>query len=139
MISARPTAASHAALPALAPSLALAPLAAAADKLLVLVQVTPPALPQPPSAQFFYSENDKPVDPLPLSEIQAKIAAGVIKPDTLVWKAGTPSWIAAKEITEVVALFAAAAPPAPAPTPKRGAVPALGRPLAPALTAQGLG
>src|SRR6185312_13042972 len=61
----------------------------------------PPPLPQPPAAQFYYSENGKPVGPVPLSEIQAKIAAGVITPDTLVWKSGTPNWVAAKELSEV--------------------------------------
>jgi hypothetical protein len=120
MISKGSTTASLAALLALAPSLALAQMAAASGKPLVLAQVTPPPLPQPPSAQFFYSENGKPVGPVTLAELQAKIASGAIKPDTLVWKAGAPNWVAAKELTEVAALFAAATPapaPAPAPTP----------------------
>ena len=123
MIPTGSTAASLAALLALAPSLALAQMLALADKPLVLAQVAPPPLPQPPSAQFFYSENGKPMGPFSLSEIQAKIAAGLIKPDTLVWKAGTPSWVAAKELTEVAVLFTAAAPPAPAPAPKPAPTP----------------
>src|ERR1700682_336501 len=118
MMPTGPAAATLAALRALAPSLALAHMpATAADKPLVLAQVAPPPLPQPPSAQFFYSENGKPMGPFSLSEIQAKIAAGLIKPDTLVWKAGTPNWVAAKELAEVAVLFAAAAPPAPNPKP----------------------
>jgi hypothetical protein len=120
MMATGSSAASLAALLALAP-LALAHMpATAADKPLVLAQVAPPPLPQPPSAQFFYSENGKPMGPFSLSEIQAKIAAGLIKPDTLVWKAGTPSWVAAKELAEVAVLFTAAPPtpaPKPAPTP----------------------
>ena len=76
---------------------------------------TPPPLPQPPAAQYFYSDNGKPAGPVTLADIQAKIAAGAIKPDTLVWKAGTPSWVPAKDQPEIAPLFAAG--PTPTPTP----------------------
>jgi GYF domain 2 len=89
-----------------------------ADKPILLAQAGPPPLPQPAAAQVSYSENGKPVGPVTLAEIQAKISAGAITPDTLVWKSGAPNWVAAKELAEVAALFAAAKPaPAPAPTP----------------------
>src|SRR5262245_46506580 len=55
-----------------------------ADKPILLAQGGPPPLPQPAAAQFYYSENGKPVGPVTLAEIQAKIAAGTITPDTLV-------------------------------------------------------
>jgi hypothetical protein len=84
-------------------------------KPIVLAQAGPPPLPQPPSAQFYYNENGKPVGPVSLAEIQAKIAAGAITPDTLVWKAGAPNWVAAKAMPEVAALFGSKAPPAAAP------------------------
>jgi hypothetical protein len=112
------TTASFAGVLVLAPSLALAPVPVVDP---MVAQITPPPLPQP-SAQFFYNENGKPVGPFSLAEIRAKIAAGLIKPDTLVWKAGTPNWVAAKELAEVAPFFAAT-PPAPAPAPKPAPAP----------------
>jgi len=70
-----------------------------------------------PSAQYFYSENGRPVGPLSLEEIKAKIAAGVIKADTLVWKGGSPSWVAAKDLPEIATILAGGPVPAPAPAP----------------------
>ena len=70
-------------------------------QLQVAANPTPPPLPQPAGAQYFYSENGKPIGPFSLSEIQAKLAAGLIKPETLVWKSGTPSWVAAKDLPEI--------------------------------------
>jgi hypothetical protein len=126
MTSAASTAAIFATLLALAPASLPARDLPAADRPLVLAQavppplpppvpvppplpqpLTPPPLPQPPAALFFYNDNGKPVGPVPLSEIQAKIASGVIKPDTLVWKSGTPSWVPAKELPEIAALLPA--------------------------------
>jgi hypothetical protein len=61
-----------------------------------------------------------------LADIRAKIVAGVITPDTLVWKAGMPNWVAAKQLPELAPLFAGGPTPAPAPapTPKPGPAPA---------------
>jgi hypothetical protein len=113
-----------AALSALAPSLAWAQTGnATTGKPLLLAQLTPPPLPQPPDAQFFYNDNGKPVGPVTLAEIRAKIAAGTITPDTLVWKAGTPSWVAAKQLPEVAPLFAGGSAPTPAPAPKPAPTP----------------
>src|ERR1700692_3878893 len=92
MVSKGSTTASLAVLLALVPSLALAQ-TPASGKPLRLAQLAPPPLPQS-AAQFFYNDNGKPVGPVTLAEIQAKIAAGVIKPETLVWKAGAPNWVA---------------------------------------------
>ena len=90
-----------------APALVLTPLpTTAGEKPPVMAQVTPPPMPQPPSAQFFYSENGKPVGPVTLADIQAKIAAGTITADTLVWKAGTPGWVAARTSTPASTHFA---------------------------------
>jgi hypothetical protein len=89
----------------------------AASGPLLLAQLTPPPLPappptppplpqpQPPAAVFFYSANGKPVGPLSIAEIQAKITAGEIKPDTLVWKSGTPSWVPAKDLPQIASLL----------------------------------
>ena len=95
----------------LAALLALAPCAAAAQTPPPLPPPTPPPLPQP-AVQYFYDDNGKPAGPVPLAEIQAKIAAGIIKPDTLVWKAGLPNWVAAKDLAEIAPLFAGGAPTA---------------------------
>ena len=70
--------------------------------------------PGAPSAQYYYSDNGKPVGPFSLAEIRAKVASGIIKPDTLVWKTGAPSWAAAKEFAE---LAPTPTPPVPTPTP----------------------
>jgi hypothetical protein len=108
-----------AALIALAPaaSKAQAPGVAAA-KPIRLAQAAPPPLPQPPAVQYYYNEGGKPVGPVTLAEIQAKIAAGAITPDTLIWKTGAPAWAAAKTFAEVAALFAGGgATPAPTPSP----------------------
>jgi hypothetical protein len=100
----------------LAPSSSHAqPSGPSSDKPILLAQAGPPPLPQPPSAQFYYSANGKPVGPVSLDEIQAKIAAGTITPDTLVWKTGAPNWVAAKEMSEVAALFGSKAPSPAAP------------------------
>jgi hypothetical protein len=68
--------------------------------------LTPPPLPQPqaPAAVFFYDANGQPVGPLSIAEIRARIAAGEIKPDTLVWKSGTPNWVPAKDLLEIGSL-----------------------------------
>jgi hypothetical protein len=82
-----------------------------------LAQVTPPPLPPATAAQFFYSDNGKPVGPVTLAEIQAKIASGAITPDSLVWKTGTPGWVAAEQLSEIAALFGAKPPAVPAAAP----------------------
>jgi hypothetical protein len=105
-----------AALSLMFPSLASAEIKPVVHKPPLLAQLTPPPLPQPPAASYFYAENGKPVGPVTLAEIQAKIAAGVIKPDTLVWKSGTPSWVEARRLTEIAPLFAGTPAPAPAPS-----------------------
>jgi hypothetical protein len=96
-----------------------------ADQPILLAQSGPPPLPQPPSAQFYYSENGKPVGPVTLADIQAKIAAGAITPDTLVWKTGAPNWVAAKEMTEVAALFAAKGAPSSPSSPSSPSAPSV--------------
>jgi hypothetical protein len=79
--------------------------------------------PEVPSAQYYYNDNGKPVGPVTLAEIRAKIAAGTIKPDTLVWKVGMPNWVAAKDQGDIAPLLASGQKPAPSPV----LVPQLGR------------
>ena len=69
---------------------------------------TPPPLPAPApvppplpaAAQYYYNDNGKQAGPFSADEIKQKMAAGIITPDTLVWKSGTPSWVAAKTLPE---------------------------------------
>ncbi len=72
----------------------------------LMAQGAPPPLPQPAAVQYFYGENGKPIGPLTLADMQAKIAAGIIKPDTLVWKTGAPGWVASKDLPDFAPLFA---------------------------------
>jgi hypothetical protein len=65
----------------------------------------PPRLPQPPAVVFYYNANGKPVGPLSLAEIQAKIASGEIRPDTLVWRTGAARWMAAKDFPDIAPLL----------------------------------
>ena len=100
--------------------LALGPSLAGAQTPPPLPAPTPPPLPQPPAAEYYYNDSGKPAGPVTLAEIQAKIADGTIKPDTLVWKAGAPSWVAAKDQPEIAPLFAGGPTPGPAPSADSG-------------------
>jgi GYF domain 2 len=62
----------------------------------------PPPMPQP-ETQFYFNDNGTPSGPVSLAEIRAKVEAGAIKPDTLVWKTGLPNWVPAKDLPEVAA------------------------------------
>ena len=73
----------------------------------------PPPLPSEP--QFYYEEGGRPAGPFTLAEIKARVAAGAVGPTTLVWKSGTPGWVAASNLGDLASSFH----PAPAPTPTR--------------------
>jgi GYF domain 2 len=60
----------------------------------------PPAMPAA-GAQYYYNDNGKQAGPFTADQIKQKIAAGQISPDTLVWKSGTPNWVAAKSLPEL--------------------------------------
>ena len=64
----------------------------------------PPPIPQP-QIQFYFNDNGTPSGPVSFGEIRAKVEAGKIGPDTLVWKTGLPSWVAAKDLPEVAVLL----------------------------------
>ena len=53
---------------------------------------TPTPPPVPTAAAYYVAENGQQTGPFPLSEIQARITAGTIARDTLVWTAGMASW-----------------------------------------------
>jgi membrane protease subunit (stomatin/prohibitin family) len=72
----------------------------------------PPPLPNatPP---VFIAVNGQQVGPLPVAELSARIAAGELTRETLVWREGMPAWAAAASVPDVAALFGAVPPPLP--------------------------
>jgi hypothetical protein len=60
----------------------------------------PPPMPPAAAAQYYYNDNGQQAGPVSADEIKQRIAAGQLSPDTLVWKSGTPSWVAAKSLPE---------------------------------------
>lgn len=76
---------------------------------------TPP--PPPPMAQFFVSIGGQQQGPFGIPQLQQMKAQNSLTPDTLVWKQGMASWLAAKQVPELANLFAAAVPPPPPPPP----------------------
>jgi hypothetical protein len=72
----------------------------------------PPPLPGG-SSQFYVGVSGAQVGPFDLGVLAAKIRAGEITRQTLVWKAGMASWIAADSVAELQSLFATMPPPLP--------------------------
>ncbi|WP_439577122.1 DUF4339 domain-containing protein [Elioraea sp.] len=74
----------------------------------------PPPLPDrpppPPSVMFHVERGGAAEGPFTLNDVAARIQAGQITRDTLVWKRGTPAWQRAGEVQELAALFGAAPP-----------------------------
>jgi hypothetical protein len=75
-----------------------------------MAELAPPRSPSAPP-QYYYAEDGEPVGPITFDELKAKIAAGLIKADTPVWKAGTPSWVAARRLPEIAMPCACLPPP----------------------------
>lgn len=71
----------------------------------------PPPLNQP--SPFFLAIDGRQAGPFEPALLRAKIAAGELRPETLVWKAGMANWAQAKDVPEVAALFGSAPPPVP--------------------------
>jgi len=70
----------------------------------------PPPLPSPPQAQYFIGENGKPVGPLNIAELGARIGKGTFTAATLVWKEGMADWQPANTLPELKLLFEMAKP-----------------------------
>jgi predicted Zn finger-like uncharacterized protein len=80
----------------------------------------PPPPPEPPAprdpAVWFAMVQGKQQGPITQAELLLEASAGRVGPRTYLWKEGMESWIRAKEVPDLVPLFAA--PPAP-PLPPR--------------------
>jgi membrane protease subunit (stomatin/prohibitin family) len=71
----------------------------------------PPPLPS--AAQFFVGVNGAQAGPFDMTALAAKIRAGEITRQTLIWKAGMAGWVAADSVGELQSLFASVPPPLP--------------------------
>jgi membrane protease subunit (stomatin/prohibitin family) len=72
---------------------------------------TPP--PIPATTNYFIAVNGQQTGPFPLSEITRQIQTNNITSNTLIWKQGLASWIAANEIDELKNYFNNTPPPIP--------------------------
>ncbi len=73
--------------------------------------MAPPPL--PPQVQFFVAVNGQQSGPFDMAVLQQMLQSGQFSRESLVWKQGMASWIAAGQVPELNALFAAAPPPLP--------------------------
>jgi membrane protease subunit (stomatin/prohibitin family) len=69
--------------------------------------------PLPTKSSFYLAIGGNQAGPFPIDELNAKIASGELKRDTLTWKQGMPQWLAAEQVAELAPLFASVPPPIP--------------------------
>jgi membrane protease subunit (stomatin/prohibitin family) len=73
----------------------------------------PPPLPGA-AAQFYVGLNGAQAGPFDITTLAAKVRAGEITRQSLVWKAGMAGWVAAESVGELQSLFPSVPPPLPA-------------------------
>ncbi len=88
-------------------------------------QTPPGPAPIAQGGEYWYNADGTPTGPVPLSEIEAAIAAGTITPATLVWQDGMADWVAAESVPAIDALFPTAPPPLPGGDEEPGGPPPL--------------
>jgi membrane protease subunit (stomatin/prohibitin family) len=96
---------------------------------------TPAAAPPPvPVQQWFLGVAGQQHGPFTGPELPAKVAAGLLTPDTLVWTAGMDQWQPARQIAALAPVLSIAPPPLPVPQPPASPAPpqAQAQPEAPA-------
>ncbi|MEM7082400.1 MAG: SPFH domain-containing protein [Pseudomonadota bacterium] len=71
----------------------------------------PPRIPT--EARFYVAVNGHQTGPYTLVEMNAKIAGGEVKPETLTWTQGEKDWQPAAKLTELATLFDHQPPPVP--------------------------
>jgi hypothetical protein len=76
-------------------------------------QATPPPPPVPQAIQYFAVVAGKQAGPFNEQQLAQMVQSGTLLRDTLVWKAGMASWIAAGQVPEMTNLFGAVPPPVP--------------------------
>jgi len=70
--------------------------------------MTPPPV---PVVAYYVAVNGQPTGPFDIATLTQMIANGQLVGDSLVWKTGMPSWVAAETVDELKAIFAAQTPP----------------------------
>ncbi len=75
-----------------------------------LMQTPPPAL---TAAAYHIAVGDRSTGPFTLSQLAEAIAAGQVRPDTLVWSPGMSEWVAAGKVAQLASLFSPVPPPIP--------------------------
>ncbi len=53
---------------------------------------------QPPSPPWYYSSDDSPVGPIPVSDFLDLVRRGTVTPDMLVWREGLSAWVPLRDI-----------------------------------------
>lgn len=71
----------------------------------------PPPIPQ--LAAFFVAVNGQQAGPFDVNALAAKVRAGEVSRDTLIWKQGMANWSAAGSVPEAASMFAVVPPPLP--------------------------
>ncbi|HEX5541796.1 MAG TPA: SPFH domain-containing protein [Micromonospora sp.] len=69
--------------------------------------------PLPATAQWYLGVNGQQHGPYDHAGLAAQVAAGVLTPETLVWRAGMAQWLPARQMPELSPLLGAAPPPLP--------------------------
>lgn len=69
--------------------------------------------PLPAQATFHVAVNGAQTGPFDMGTLQAQAGSGLLKRDSLVWKAGMAQWAKAGDVAELGALFAGVPPPLP--------------------------
>jgi membrane protease subunit (stomatin/prohibitin family) len=67
--------------------------------------------PPPPVPSWHFAENGQAVGPFNPTQLSEAVAAGRVRPDTLVWTQGMGAWTQASQVPELAALFGSAPPP----------------------------
>ena len=72
---------------------------------------SPPPLPSPdeppplPTAVWYYAVGGTRLGPVDLEGLGQQVAAGAVRPDTLVWRRGMPDWSAASSLPDLAAIL----------------------------------
>ena len=75
--------------------------------------VSPPPLPVGATANYFVAIGGKQAGPFDMTALAAKAREGALARNTLVWKNGMSTWVAAESVPELQAFFLEAPPPLP--------------------------
>ena len=65
----------------------------------------------PPLLSVYVAQDGRQTGPFDYAALEKKVAEGVLKPDTLVWKEGLSAWTPADQVQELKALFLPKMPP----------------------------